>query len=447
MRPHALSAGLAAALISMTTTAGWAQPASAQQPSAADLSQTAAPEAEGFDAQRLERLHAFLAAEVAKGHAPGFVTLLARHGKVVDYQTYGQSNVAVGQAMRAGEIFGLASMSKPITGVALMMLFEEGKWRMSDPITKYLPELKSLKVLEGTGPDGKPIVTDMKRPPTMRELMSHTAGFGYYLDDRQPVDNLFDAADVLGSNSSQQLVDRVAGLPLVYQPGEAWYYSIAVDLQGIIVERLSGLSLGEFMRTRIFEPLGMKDTGFYLSPTQAGRLATIYIGDPQTERLTAATEIRGLPVKPPLKAPTYESGGVGLLSTAHDYARFCQMILNGGELGGVRLLSPASIALMGASAAPWDVLTSSKGDGAGKFNRGEGFGLDFKVIQDPRQAGRMEGAGTLSWNGAASTWFWIDPENDLLFVGMTQRLGGGGADEFGEVARILTYQALTHPEK
>jgi CubicO group peptidase (beta-lactamase class C family) len=239
----------------------------------------------------------------------------------------------------------------------------------------------------------------------------------------------------------------VANLPLVYQPGEAWYYSIAVDLQGIIVERLSGMSLGEFMRTRIFQPLGMKDTGFYVDPAKVGRMATLYLADPRTGRLTEAKEIAGLPAKVRTEPPTYQSGGVDLLSTAGDYARFCQMILNGGELDGVRLLSPASIGLMGANAVSPEALISKKGNGPTHFNAGEGFGLDFKVIEDPHRAGRMEGAGTMNWNGAASTWFWIDPANDLLFVGMTQRLGGGDAGEFGEMARTLTYQALTHPER
>jgi CubicO group peptidase (beta-lactamase class C family) len=280
MKLGGLCASLAALMIAMTATAAPVWSASARGASAPGLSPAATPEAVGFDSQRLDRLHGFLAGEVAQGRAPGFVTVLARHGKVVEVRTYGRANLATGQPMNPDEIFGLASMTKPLTGVALMMLFEEGRWRLNDPITKYLPELKSLKVLEGTGPDGKPILTDMKRPPTMRELMSHTAGFGYYLDERQPVDKLFMAANVLGSTSSQQLLDRVANLPLVYQPGEAWYYSIAVDLQGIIVERLSGMSLGEFMRTRIFQPLGMKDTGFYVDPAKVGRMATLYLADP-----------------------------------------------------------------------------------------------------------------------------------------------------------------------
>jgi CubicO group peptidase (beta-lactamase class C family) len=399
----------------------------------------------GFDSGRLERLHGYLANAVAHGEAAGFVTLLARHGKIVELKTYGRPDLASDRPMSPDEIFELASMTKPITGVALMMLFEEGKWRLDDPITKYLPELKSLKVLTGTGPDGKPILTDMKRPATMRELMSHTAGFGYYLDASHPVDKLFLAADVLGAQSSQQLVDRVAGLPLVYQPGEAWYYSIAVDLQGVIVERLSGMRLGDFMRTRIFEPLGMKDTGFYVDPAKLARLATLYTVDPKTGRLSPLKIVGNSPVQAATSPPSFEAGGVGLMSTAPDYARFCQMILGGGELDGVRILSPASIALMGASAAPFEVLTSSKGDG--RFKPGEGFGLDFKVIEDPRRAGRMEGAGTLNWNGVFGTWFWVDPTNDVVFVGMVQRLGGPGADSFGEMARTLTYQALTHPEK
>jgi CubicO group peptidase (beta-lactamase class C family) len=423
-----------------------AKPASAV---ANGLAVTSSPEAVGFDSARLKTLDAYMADVVAKGRVAGMTTLLARHGKVVEFNTYGKASLATGAPMTKDEIFRVYSMTKPITGAAMMILFEQGKWRLDDPVTRYVPEFKNLRVMTGVGPDGKTILTEeMKRPPTMREIMSHTAGFGYGLADVHPVDKLYRERKVLSSSSLKEMIDRTATIPLMYQPGTNWSYSSAVDIQGYIIEKLSGMSLGDFMQKYLFEPLKMTDTAFYVHAGKEGRLAANYVGDSKTGKIEEAKDLFGMgPMPDYTKPPAMESGGGGLVSTTTDYARFCQMILNKGELDGVRILSPAAVELMDTNVIPKSVLVSSNGTTVARFNEAVGFGLDFMVVNDPRKAGSMVGKDTMSWGGAAGTWFWIDPTNDVVFVGMIQRMGGTGGDDLGEAARTLTYQALTHPEK
>ncbi|HEY8004867.1 MAG TPA: serine hydrolase domain-containing protein, partial [Phenylobacterium sp.] len=352
------------------------------------------------------------------------------------------------QPMPKDEIFRIYSMSKPLTGVAMMILFEEGKWRLDDPVTRYVPEFKDLKVMVKADKDGKITeVEDMKHPPTMRELMSHTAGFGYGLGDKHPVDKLYREKKVLGATGLHEMIERTAPIPLMFQPGTDWSYSSAVDIQGYIVEKLSGETFGKFLQEQVFGPLKMNDTGFYTGAAKANRLAAVYVGDRKTGKIEEAKELFGSDMPDYSKPPAMESGGGGMVSTTMDYARFCQMILNKGELDGVRILSPASVELMDTNVIPKDVLVKSNGTVGIRFNEAVGFGLDFQVDKDPRAAGSLEGKNTMSWGGAAGTWFWIDPTNDVLFVGMIQRMGGTGGDDLGTMARTLTYQALLHPEK
>jgi len=402
-----------------------------------------APEAVGFDSARLRRLDEAMAKVVADGRVAGMTTLLARHGKVVAFHTYGKASLATGAPMSRDAIFRIYSMSKPVTGVAMMILFEEGKWNLDDPVSKYVPAFKDLKVMRGVGPDGQPILEPLERQPTMRELMSHTAGFGYGLSAANPVDKLFGDRMVMRSASLQEVVDKVAAIPLLAQPGERWSYSIAVDIQGYIVEKLSGQPLGEFMRQRIFQPLGMTDTGFYAPAGKSDRLASVYFRDPRSGALVETKALSGHDLPTYKEAPPVEFGGAGLVSTTRDYARFAQILANGGALDGVRILSPATLALMGTNMIPQAALAP---DADGEFNRARGFGLDLAVMTDPGLAGGLEGKGTLSWRGAAGTWFWADPANDVVFVGMIQRFG---ADEEGldRLSRTLVYQALVDPSR
>jgi CubicO group peptidase (beta-lactamase class C family) len=431
-------------------------PASGQAPAvapaksaavAAGLTPAASPESVGFDSARLKKLDDYMAKVVSDGRVAGMTTLLARHGKIVGFKTYGKADLDKNKPMTEDTIFRIYSMTKPVTGVAMMILFEEGKWRLDDPVTRYIPEFKALKVVKSINPDGSLVLEDMKRPPTMREIMSHTAGFGYGLAEEHPVDKMFREQQVLSSTSLKEMIDRTAQIPLMYQPGTNWYYSSAVDIQGYLVEKLSGQKFGDFLAERVFKPLKMNDTAFYTGPEKADRLAAVYVYDRDQGKIVEAKALFGVAMPDYTKPPVAESGGGGLVSTTMDYARFSQMVLNGGELDGVRILSPATVELMGTNVIPKSVLVSSNGTTAAQFNEAVGFGLDFQVVNDARAAGSLQGDGSISWGGAAGTWFWIDPTNDLIFVGMIQRMGGTGGDDLGTMARTLTYQALTQPGK
>ena len=237
------------------------------------------------------------------------------------------------------------------------------------------------------------------------------------------------------------MIDGLAAIPLKFQPGTAWAYSISVDIQGAIVERLSGQTLGAFFEQRIFRPLKMTDTSFRLSADRQARLAEVYQGDPASGKLVVAG---GGVIRDILRADLRENGGGGLFSTLSDYARFAQMLLNKGELDGVRILSPAAVELIATNVVPQEVLKSFQGPQG--FSEFVGFGMDVRIVLDPRAVGRMDGKNSYDWGGAAATWFWVDPTNDLIFVGMVQRLGGG-VEDLRPMARVLTYQALVNPEK
>ena len=404
------------------------------------------PEALGFDPARLAQLDAWKAQMVAAGQVAGVSTLLMRHGQVVDFRPCGKARLGDEASLTRDAIFRIYSMTKPVTGVALMILFEEGRWRLDDPITDYLPELTDLRVFAGVDASGDMITEDLSRPPTMRELMSHTAGFGYGLFDIHPVEREYRRSHVLQANSLDELVQRVARIPLMFQPGSEWFYSVATDLQGVIVERLSSMGFGAFLQDRIFGPLGMVDTGFQTRPDNAHRLAAIYADDGRGG-LKPATEAFDMPINDFTRPPKFEGGGGGLVSTAADYARFCQMILNRGKLDGTRILAAASVDLMGRNVIPDEVLATANPLRLLPFNPAFGFGLDFAVVMDPAALGLVEGRGTLSWGGGGGTWFWIDPENDLIFIGLIQRLADPVSAAFRAQARTLVYAALTHPEK
>jgi len=415
-------------------------------PAPRNLSTTISPEAAGFDAARLKKLDDYMAGVVSSGRVAGMTTLLARHGQVVSFKTYGAADSA-GTPIKEDTIFRIYSMTKPITGVAMMILFEEGKWRLDDPVTRYVPEFKNLRVVKSIKKDGSLELEDMARPPTMREIMSHTAGFGYGLAEEHPVDKMYRQKGVLAASSLQEMINRTATIPLMFQPGTNWSYSSSVDIQGYIVEKLSGQKFGDFMAERIFKPLKMPDTAFYTGADKAGRLSAVYVFDRAQNKIVEAKELFGNPMPDYTKPPAMESGGGGLVSTTMDYARFSQMIANKGELDGVRILSPASVELMGTNVIPKSVLVSSNGTSVARFNEAVGFGLDFQVVNDARASGSLQGDGSLSWGGAAGTWFWVDPQNDVVFVGMIQRMGGTGGDDLGTMARTLTYQALVDPSK
>ena len=398
---------------------------------------TATPESVGFVAGGLDKMDAGMQDLVDKKHLAGIVTLVARHGKVVQHKAYGVQNLESGAPMKTDTIARIYSMTKPITGVAMMMLYEEGKWAPSDPIAKHIPEFANLKVYAGEK-DGKPILEAPAHPPTMGELMSHTAGFTYGLFGNTPVDAIYRANHPLEAPSLQAMIDRLSTMPLLYQPGTRWVYSVSVDIQGYLVQKLSGKTFPEFLRTRLFEPLGMVDTGFFVPAEKLSRAATVYGYDKAKAGLVpvegeqAVTSMPGLP-----------DGGGGLHSTAQDYFRFAQMLLNGGELNGKRLLKKATVDMMRTNVLSTEVLNGNNGIGQARFSPAQGFGYDFAVVLDPDGAKRQVGKGSYWWWGIGGTWFWIDPTNDLIGIGIIQRRGGvPGAANHEDISRRVIAEAL-----
>jgi CubicO group peptidase (beta-lactamase class C family) len=401
------------------------------------------PEALGFSSERLERLHAVMQQEVDQKQLAGIVTILARHGKVVEERTYGKKDIASGAPMTRDTIFRIFSMTKPVTGVAMMILYEEGKWHPLDPVSKYIPEFAHLKVFKGVDESGKMILEDPVHPPTMRELMTHTAGFTYGFFGTSVIDKMYMDQQVMQSHSLQEMIDKLAKIPLLYQPGTRWVYGASMDIQGYIVEKLSGQSLPDFMQQHIFGPLGMKDTGFFVPPGKRNRYATLYASGQNGELVVNPTPT--VPTDDYAAQPSMPSGGGGLVSTAEDYLRFAQMLLNGGELDGVRILAPATVELMTTNHLAPSLMTGEFSIGPVTIRPGLGWGYDCAVYTDPLQADEVVGKGTFFWLGAADTWFWVDPTNDLIFVGMTQRRIGPGEPNVEALSQPVVYQALVKP--
>jgi CubicO group peptidase (beta-lactamase class C family) len=408
--------------------------------------QDGSPQAVGFSPDGIAKLDAMMDAAVANGDVAGIQGMLVRHGKIVDFHMRGRRSLTTNSKLTRDTIFRMYSQTKPMTGVAMMILYEKGLWKLDDPITKFIPEFAHLKVYNGNDANGNPVIVDAGRPPNMRELMTHTAGFGYGLVKGNPVDNEFRTDKVLRADGLHDMIQKIAKIPLLYQPGTNWSYSVAVDIQGYIVEKLSGQTFGAFMAENIWKPLGMKDTGFQTPPGGASRLSGLYLE-------VGPTLVEAKPDMSPLvqdftKKPSMESGGGGSVSTADDYARFCQMILNKGEYNGVRILKPETVALMQQNHIEPTVTAINTDKGTTIDGSAVGFGIDFAVATDPVKAKMRVGQGTVWWGGAAGTWFWIDPKNDLFFIGMIQKLGSTAGDtNLGAASQELVYSALTHPEQ
>jgi CubicO group peptidase (beta-lactamase class C family) len=388
----------------------------------------APPESVGVSSERVHRIEAAMKKLVDDKQVAGLVTLLERHGKVVAFNAVGQKDVRTADPVQKDSIFRIYSMTKPLTGLAMMMLYEEGKWRIDDPVARYIPEFAKMKVYTGKNEDGTPKLEDAKRSMTMRELMTHTAGLGYVLSANNPVDKMIIDGNVLNSAAPlKNMIDGLAKLPLLAQPGTRWSYSIAVDVQGYLVEKFSGMPFADFLRTRVFEPLGMKDTAFYVPKEKLSRLALVHNGSPNG---LVVDENRPDPTVVPLGP----SGGGGLFSTAMDYARFCEMMLGGGQLNGVRIIAPRTVEMMRTNYVNPDALKT--------MQPGTGWGMDFQIVMDAAAAGDSVPNGTYSWFGIAGTWFWIDPVDDLAFVGMVQHVNLGTTRGIHGLSHSLVYQAI-----
>lgn len=402
------------------------------------------PEAESVDvanvsAEGIAALEAGMRGFVEDGHVIGIETKMIVGGETVSHVLHGVRNVKTGAPIENDTIYRIYSMTKPITGVALMMLYEEGAFSLDDPVTKYVPEFEGLKVLGGVDDDGVPILVDAERAPTMQEVMSHTAGFAYGLGGDDAANAAFREQQILASPDLETFIEKTAEVPLLFQPGSYWAYSASVDVQGYIIQKLSGQRFGAYLEERIFTPLTMVDTGFYVPEEDLDRFSDVIGNHPETGELGPVYSPRVAYRK---ETVGMESGGGGLVSTMDDYERFTRMVANGGELDGVRILKPETIELMRTNVLPEGTSIFSDGALVSENTRGHGFGLDFGIIVDPSATDTPAGEGTYYWGGAAGTWFWIDPANDMIFIGMIQRFGGGDQANFRGESTRLAYGAL-----
>ncbi len=412
------------------------QPTTVTEAPAARALARVSPEEAGMDSERLDRVTQAMQAFVDEGKLSGAVTIASRDNKLVHFESVGYRDIEAQAPMTPDTLFRIYSMTKPVTGVALMILYEEGKFKLSDPVEKYLPEMKDLQVYAGTDDDGNMITEPADHPMTIRELMSHTGGLTYGIFAQSAVDSAYVRAGLLDANmTNAEFVAALGRIPLKHQPGSRWEYSVSVDVQGYLVEVLSGMRFGEFLDKRIFQPLEMTDTDFHVPEEKINRFAQMYVYGPEGQ-LIPSEMFDGADFTVDM---AFESGGGGLVSTANDYMRFSQMLLNGGELDGVRILAPLTVELMHRDQTPAGMTGPMSGVGNGTV-----FGLDFAVIEDPVEA-ESYSSGEYYWGGAAGTWFWIDPVEEVAFVGMIQQAGQGRPD-VRSTSRRLFYQAIMDPK-
>lgn len=381
----------------------------------------AVPEDVGMSAARLKRITPVIQQWVDKGKIPGALTMIAREGRLVHFEKFGMQDVASAKPIEFDSIFRIYSMTKPITSIAVMMLYEEGHFQLNAPVSHFIPEFYEMKVY---GNDGDAIV-DTERPMTIKHLLTHTSGLIYGGEWDHPINQRYKEADFYGWDL-EHMAKELGDIPLLHQPGDAWNYGMSTDVLGYLVEVVSGMPFADFLKKRIFEPLGMVDTDFSVPEDKADRYATLY--EPSEDG-----GIQVIPDAPVSSGPLsfFHSGGAGLQSTAADYLRFCQMMLNDGELDGVRLLGRKTVELitMNHISDDWQPLERT----------GCGFGLGFAVVTDVADTHALGSHGTYNWGGLASTVFWIDPAEELIGILMTQLIGDS---PFHAQFRVLTYQSI-----
>jgi CubicO group peptidase (beta-lactamase class C family) len=382
----------------------------------------------GMSSERLEYLKSYFEGLLDDEKTGGFQILVSRHGKVVMYENLGLANVEKNIPVTDETLFRIYSMTKPVMGVAMMMLYEEGQYSLADPLSKHIPEFAELRVYAGEDGEGNMKLEAMKREPTIHDLLQHTAGFTYGIFTDTPVDKQYLDADMLSNGQTlQQFIDKLAAIPLLYQPGERLHYSVAVDIQGYLIEKWTGMSVDAFLKERIFDPLSMDQTMAYVRPDKTALLANIY-----THSDTGGRELfTGDVYFDFFNAPSAFSGGAQLISTGDDYWRFCQMLLNGGEFDGTRYLSPLTVEMM----------SSNRLRDPASLPNGEGFGLNFGVVVDNTQTAYPSSNGEYSWTGLASTVFWIDPQEQMVAILLTQYLPYRG-NYYNELLHRLVRAAI-----
>ncbi len=389
---------------------------------AAAVPQRAAPETVGMSAARLERITDLMRAYVEAGELAAVETIIARRGQIVFHEAVGTLDLETGAPYEPDSLVRIYSMSKPIVSVAAMILYEEGRFQLDDPVGDHIPELADLKVLvRGTE-------VDPVRPVTVRHLLTHTSGFRYGFDRNNVIDQRYREAEILANTDLDEMIERLADIPLAFHPGERFNYGISTDVLGALVERVSGVPLDEFLAERIFVPLEMSDTTFAVPDSKLGRFGTNH----RINRDTGELEVIDSPREGSFVGDvTFFSGGGGLVSTASDYIRFCMMMLNGGELDGTRVLSPKTVEFIQQNHMRPEVNYGANGGH---------FGLGFAVTMRPG-SNEIGSIGTYSWVGAAGTIFWIDPVEDLAVVTMIQLMAS--PYPLRQEMQALTYGALT----
>ncbi|HVC70146.1 MAG TPA: serine hydrolase domain-containing protein [Acidimicrobiales bacterium] len=381
------------------------------------------PAAVGFDAQRLRRIDTHFAQYVDKGLLPGWLILVTRRGQIAHLETYGHRDIEAKLPVENDTLFRLYSMTKPVTSVAAMMLYEQGAFELKDPVSRFIPSFADARVFR-SGTAVNPITDPLTEPVRIWHLLTHMAGLTYGFHYSHPVDAMYRHAgfewDAPRDMDLAACCDAWAGLPLLFQPGAEWNYSVASDVLGRVVEVASGQTLDAFFTEHIFGPLGMSETGFFIDEAAAPRLAALYLPAPGTQ---TATRLDGFGASPTTR-PTFLSGGGGLIGSSADYARFTQMLLGGGELDGVRLLGPRTVAYMTRNHLPGHVDLEAIGRPlfAETTFDGVGFGLGFSVMVDPVKSKVLSQAGEFAWGGAASTIFFVDPVEEITALFMTQLL-------------------------
>ena len=396
------------------------------------------PERAGFSSERLQRITAMTQSYVDAGKLAGVITMVARNGKIVHFEAVGQRGVEDTTPLAKDDLFRIYSMTKPITAVAAMQLYEQGRFHLSDPVSKYVPELKGLKVLNGDGE-----LVPAAREMTMQQLLTHTTGMSYGFNPQgDPVDKMYVDAELWAARDLDDFAAKLAQLPLKFDPGAKWHYSVAVDVTGLIVQRISGQPFDEYLDEHIFQPLGMVDTSFAVPEDKMDRFLPNHYINPETKQLTqipdGATE-----AMQDYQNVTLFSGGGGLVSSTMDYMRFAEAMRNGGELDGARILSPKTVKYMATNHLPASMASGGTGEQPvlGQPLRGFGFGLGFGLVTDPAAGGVIGSPGEFNWGGAAGTVFWIDPVENVTVVGMIQLMGS--PYPFRSDLKVATYQALT----
>jgi CubicO group peptidase (beta-lactamase class C family) len=403
------------------------------------------PEKAGFSSARLQRISAKMQTYVDEAKLAGMITTVARQGQTVHLESTGWMDREAQRPMELDAIFRLASMTKPVTAVAIMTLYEEGHFTLNTPVSEFIPGFQDLKVFVRETEDDIE-VENLIRPVTFRHLFTHTAGLSYGWNQDDPVDRCYIKLRETSKTdpakaTAKDVVEMLTQVPLAFQPGTQWRYSLAIDVLGYLVELISGQPLDRFFKERLFEPLGMTDTDFYVPQAKAGRLAALY-GHPE-----GATELQRMKAPPDshyLNKPAFLSGGGGLLSTTSDYARFAQMLVNGGELEGTRILSPTTVDLFTINHAPAAALPYGFAKGEDLFHQGYGYSLGTRVLTDVSASGKAGSVGEFGWDGAFNTYFWVDRAQALYGLLMTQH-SPNNYYPLADTFKQLTYQALCAP--